>query len=332
VWQWYISGVLEGVGVVVLLNLTPPTLINRWFQRHTGVLVGSCVAMMGVGAAIWNMLGGVLLRDFDWRMAYAVFGIISACISMPATIFLIRSYPQDIGLQPYGKIKESAAADAYMQMGVSAKAAFKMPAFYLIIAIIALNNGSCQMGNYLAKYVYHLADVGTIVMAAADVIIMASVITVCLQIAQAIAKFSLGQIADHSIKIALLLAYTCGFIGVLCCWQGPSISPNFAYVGAALYGILFGATNVLGPTITRHVFGPREYTTIYSRIAVVVNLVPVFFIPLYAGLADASWDSLFAVALGVVVVMIVLAVILVRQIGGANKKKALKAQADQSNK
>ena len=60
-WQFYVSGAMEGAGVVVLVSLTAPTLVNRWFQRHTGLLVGLCVAMMGVGAAVWNMLGGVLL-------------------------------------------------------------------------------------------------------------------------------------------------------------------------------------------------------------------------------------------------------------------------------
>ncbi len=313
VWQFYLSGAVEGVGVVVLVSLVAPTLINRWFQRHTGLLVGICVAMMGVGAAVWNMLGGVLLSEFDWRMCYRVFGIIAAVISMPATLFFIRSYPEDVGLAPYGEIKDAGKAEAFMESGISASKAFRMPAFYLLMLTIGLNNGTAQMGNYLAKYVYHLSDAGMIALSAAEVVIMASVIAACLQVAQACAKVGLGQVADHSIRAALVISCGCGFTGVLFCWQGPGIDPSIVYAGSALFGIMFGATNVLGPTITRCLFGPREYTVIYSRVAVVVNLVPVFFVPLYAVLADISWDLLFAVAASVVAVIFVCAMALMRQ-------------------
>lgn len=313
VWQFYVSGALEGIGVVVLVSLVAPTLINRWYQQHTGLLIGICVAMMGVGAAVWNMLGGVLLSEFDWRMCYRTFGVIAALISMPATIFFIRSYPEEVGLSPYGDIADAAQAEKFMETGISAAKAFQLPAFFLLMLTIGLINGTAQMGNYLATYLYHLSDVGAIALTAAEVVIMASVISSCLQVAQACAKIGLGQVADHSLRLALIIACGCGFAGVLCCWLGPSIESNIVYVGSALFGILFGATNVLGPTITRYLFGPREYTVIYSRVAVFVNLVPVFFIPLYAFLAEVGWNVLFGVAASVVVVIFILAMLLMWQ-------------------
>ena len=119
VWQFYLSGAIEGICVVTLVSLVAPTLINRWFNRHMGVLIGICVAMMGVGAAVWNMLGGYLLAEFDWRMCYAVFGVIAAVISMPATMFLIRSYPKDVGLKPYGKPEEISQNSKPLNQGKS---------------------------------------------------------------------------------------------------------------------------------------------------------------------------------------------------------------------
>lgn len=312
-WQFYVSGAMEGAGVVVLVSLTAPTLVNRWFQRHTGLLVGLCVAMMGVGAAVWNMLGGVLLSEFDWRMCYRAFGIIAAAISMPATAFLIRSYPEDVGLVPYGEIADEDKAEAFMETGIAARKAFRMPAFFLLMLTIGLINGTVQMGNYLAKYLYHLADTGMVALTAAEAVIMASVIASCLQVAQACAKVGLGQVADHSLRAALLIACGCGMAGVLFCWQGPGIDPNVVYAGSALFGILYGSVNVLGPTITRCLFGPREYTVIYSRVAIFVNLVPAFFVPLYAVLADISWDALFAVAASVVLVVFACAMALLHQ-------------------
>lgn len=312
VWQFYFSGILQGAGVVVLVALTAPTLINRWFRSHTGLLIGICVAMMGVGAAVWNMLGGFLLSEYDWRMCYRVFGAAAALVSMPATLLFIRSYPEEVGLVAYGKAKEGDSDEPLMERGIPAARAFTMPAFFLVMITIGLNNGVAQMGNYLATYFYHLSDIGILLLPAAEVVLMASVVTACLQVSQACAKVVLGQIADHSLRAALVVFCSCGLLGVLCCWQGPAFDPNFVYAGSALFGVLFGATNVLGPTITRYLFGPRDYTVIYSRISIIINLVPALFIPLYAFLADMGWDVLFAFAFLVVATIFACAMMLMR--------------------
>ena len=52
-------------------------------------------------------------------MCYAVFGVIAAVISMPATMFLIRSYPKDAGLKPYGKPEEISQNSKPLNQGKS---------------------------------------------------------------------------------------------------------------------------------------------------------------------------------------------------------------------
>jgi len=72
---------------------------------------------------------------------------------------------------------------------------------------------------------------------------------------------------------------------------------------AVFIGVLYGTTNSVGPSVTRNLFGTRDYSVIYSRIAVVVNIIPVAFIPFYAFLADTSWDLLFGVGAGILVLI-----------------------------
>ena len=162
---------------------------------------------------------------------------------------------------------------------------------------------AAQIGNYLAKYVYHLSDIGALLVPASEVIIMASVIAMCVQVSQALGKVGLGFIADRSALWAFVVAYGCSLAGTLLCWQGAGISAGMVYGGAALVGVLYGTTNSLGPSVTRTLFGTRDYSIIYSRIAFVVNIIPVGFIPFYAFLADISWDLLFGVGALVVVLI-----------------------------
>lgn len=297
VWQFYVSGAIEGVGAVVLISLLAPVLVTRWYNKHMGLLMGLCAAMMGIGGAVWSMVAGVILRDFGWQTGYLTFAVIAA-LPVFLTIFCVRNYPSDVGLLPYGA--QVSAQENAPQMGVSASVAFRAPAFYLLAITIGLTNGAAQIGNYLAKYVYHLSDVGALLVPASEVIIMASVIAMCVQVSQAFAKIGLGFVADRSSLWAFVLAYGCSFAGVMLCWLGAGISAVVVYGGAVLIGVLYGTTNSIGPSVTRNLFGARDYSVIYARIAMIVNLIPVAFIPFFAFLADISWDLLFGVCAGIV--------------------------------
>lgn len=296
--------------MVALSYLASPTLVNRWFNSHMGVLVGICVAMMGVGGAVWSMVGGILIADVGWRGAYLVLGAIVLALALPATLFFIRSYPSDIGLKPYG-VEARAGADDGKQWGVSAKQAFRSPAFYTLALTIALFNGTGQSGNMLPTYIYHLGDAGLAGLTPAIAVMVASTVAMCMQASQAGAKVCLGAIADRSIVVALCIACGCGFAGTVCCWQGYG-STTLICAGSCLFGVLYGATNVLGPTIARYLFGPREYTKIYSRIAVFINIAPAITVTGFATLSEIGWDLEFGTVLGIIAVILVMGIATMR--------------------
>ena len=302
VWQFYLSGILEGAGTCVILFLTPSTLVSRWFNVHNGLLIGICAAMSGAGAVVWTMVAGFIIDGSGWRDAYFVFGIVCALISLPATMFFIRSYPEDVGLKPYGPPRDDlpeasvGGEGAPVRPGIEAKKAFRMPVFYTLMITFMLTNATAQLGNYLPTYLYHLADMQVAGLTAASVVIMASVIAACLQAAHAIAKICLGQVVDHSNVLALAIGCGCGFAGILFVWQGYFSQP-LIYLGAALFGVHFAMTNVLGPSFALRIFGPRDYPKIYSRITSVMNIMPAVVLVVFSALSEASWDALFIVVL-----------------------------------
>lgn len=340
IWQFYISGVLEGIGAAIITNLAAPTLIVRWFKAHTGLLLGFCVAMAGVGGALWSMVGGLIIASMGWRVAYLSFGTLALGIGLPATIFFVRSYPYEVGLVPYsagkperiavastkkrsadsssqaeGSTGNEAPADSAKRndaiRGVSAKRAFTMPAFLMLAVTFMLFNGTAQSGQLLPTYIYHLSDEGLIALSASAAVIMASAIAMCMQIGQASGKICLGIIADRNVVIALCASCACGAMGILICWQLYEFTA-LLYVGGLLMGFLYAATNVLAPTLTRKYFGDKEYTRIYARIATCINITPAIGAFAFAALAEIGWDLFFSVVLGIVVVIFVCSVVTVR--------------------
>jgi hypothetical protein len=211
-------------------------------------------------------------------------------------------------LKPYGPPREDlptasvGGEGAPERPGIEASKAFRMPVFYTLMITFMLTNATAQLGNYLPTYLYHLADLGQAGLTAATVVIMASVIAACLQAAHAVAKIALGQVVDHSNVLALAIGCGCGFAGILFVWQGYFSQP-LVYVGAALFGVHFAMTNVLGPSFTLRLFGPREYTKIYSRITTVMNLMPAAALVVFSALSEASWDLLFITVLAIIAIV-----------------------------
>jgi len=111
IWVFYIAGVLLGMGEIFILWLAMPTLINNWFVKRSGMILGVCMAFTGVGGAVWSTVFTVLLHDgTDFHMIYRLWAVIALVTAVPFTLFCLRSKPSDVGLLPYGASSERGKA------------------------------------------------------------------------------------------------------------------------------------------------------------------------------------------------------------------------------
>ena len=307
VWQFYFSGFIEGIGIIALNFLLIPTLINRWFTANNGLLLGICMSMTGVGGAVWSFVGGLIIGGMGWRAAYLILGVIAAA-AMLATLFCIRSYPADAGLQPYGRTKHAdAGGGEALRRGVPQKIAFGSATFVFLLLAAALFNLSCQAGQYFPTYVYDLDAQGVLNAGTMSVVMAASISSVCLQASAAICKVVMGFVADKSLALSAIICCGGGFLGLALVWLAGPSSAAAIYVGAALFGLTFAAIDVLSPTIGRYLFGPREYTRIYSRVTIAVNLAGAVGVTLLATLSDFGWAATFGSTLALIAIGLVLA-------------------------
>ena len=302
VWQFCLSGLMEGIGIIALNFLLIPTLINRWFTANNGLLLGICMAMTGVGGAVWNFVGGLIIGGAGWRAAYLVLGAVAATAVL-ATLFCIRSYPREFGLQPYGRANaQGAAGEEALRRGVPRKAAFGSAAFFLLLVAAALFNLSCQAGQFFPTYVYDLDAAGVLDTGGLGVVMAASTASVCLQASAAACKIIMGFVADRSLSLSAIICCGGGFLGLALVWLvGPS-TVLAVYVGAALYGLTFAAIDVLSPTIGRYLFGPREYTRIYSRITSAVTVAGAIGVVGLSTLSEFGWAATFGTTLMLIAV------------------------------
>lgn len=318
IWQFYISGVLLGLGEISILWLALPTLLNRWFAKNSGFFLGICMAMTGIGGAIWNALFTALnASGVPYTQIYLMWGVIALATSLPFTLFCIRSHPEDVGLAPYGAELASDAAAPEKPRGLSAKSAMRNPVFYILFVYAGCVNLLTVIAPQFPSYMRSLGATGAV---AYDVAVVGGIMSVAVMIAQAISKVAMGGFADKNARVTMIAAFAAGAGGILLVWFGVG-SEIMLYAGACVYGFFFASAVVLCPIIVKAIFGTREYAEIWSRINVFINLMGAFGATIWALLgSNFGYGAVFGVALVFQVVCVVCG------LAAFSRQKQIKAQ------
>ncbi|BCW87806.1 hypothetical protein sos41_09370 [Alphaproteobacteria bacterium SO-S41] len=108
-------GVLSGVGTGAVAGVLGATVVNRWFVRNRGLMLGLLTASTATGTLVFLPLFAYLASEFGWQtVAFTVAGVTFALA--PLVWLFVPDSPASIGLVPYG------AADDYVPApGVSGR-------------------------------------------------------------------------------------------------------------------------------------------------------------------------------------------------------------------
>lgn len=308
-WQFYLGGFVMGISVGMLLFLAPSTLINRWFAKRAGFLLGIVMAFTGVGGMVWSTVGGMLINAVGWSSTYLVFAALSAC-TIPVTLFMVSSSPADKGLAPWGAEQAAMACEVDGQSvpasGVTASEAFKSPVFYLILGLCFLLNIGMYVYFMIPSYAETLAISATMPLlgATASSVAMAG---------QTIAKLILGATGEKHPSVSTVAMLALGMVG-LGLFGFLYGSVVLFYVAALFFGMYYGITNVMMPIFTRMSFGDRDYARIYSRVSMVAsisNAVAGFILGAVIDLTG-GYGVMFALVAVMMLVAILLTVLVVR--------------------
>lgn len=311
VWQFYIAGVLLGIGTAPLIYLSVPTLINAWCKKKVGFFIGLCMAFTGIGGVIFNPVGTAFINSGadGWRTGYLVFGIIMLVVTLPFTLFVVRSKPSDKGLEPYGAedaVSQEGAKSSEPVLGVSASKAMKTSAFFAVAAFCFLITVNQTVYQFLASYCQSFTG--------SDIAAAAGIVASACMAGQAIGKVILGAVNDKSIKLGMFMGIGCGIIGVLLMWLLP-FAVAVLMVGAFLFGFVYACTTVETPLLTRGVFGSRDYTNIYSRVSMAGTLGAVIASVFWGFIIDMpnGFSIMFVLSIVIMVLSALLGVFALKQ-------------------
>lgn len=311
-WQFYVAAFIMGIGIAMLLFLAPSTLINRWFSEGAGGMLGIAMAFTGVGGVVWSSVGGILIDTIGWSSTYLVFALLSAC-TIPVTLFMVRSHPEDKGLEPIRKRKSGQkieAASISGSGGIVASQAYKTRDFLLICLLCFFLNIGMYVYFMIPSYASTLAIgiVFPLLGATASSVAMAG---------QTISKLCLGAVGERAPQAGTLFALALGIVGIA---LFAVCAENIAayYAASFAFGFYYGITNVMMPLFTRRSFGDVEYSKIYAKVSMVASISNAVAALIWGTVIDAT-ASYMPMFIGVAVLML-LSILCVMLLSRAKKR------------
>jgi len=260
-WQFYVGGVLLGIGCAWTTTSIVGVLVERWFTGNTGTITGFILAANGFGGFIsenvvnrliygWDMSASV--EDGNWRLAYAVTAAVF-CVAGIFVTLLIRNHPSDVGASPLcirsKKEKPSPTTSVWDGFGVAELV--RMPYFYMMALCVLMMGFVLQGMVGLAKT--HMQDVGIPIDTINFVFSYYSFLLLgC--------KLLIGVLFDRfGICFVYPLSCAAAIISLICMYLQSSDHLIYMYVYSFVAPVALPLETVMVPLLTKAMFGKKEF-------------------------------------------------------------------------
>ncbi|RSF09333.1 MFS transporter [Achromobacter aegrifaciens] len=112
-------GVFSGLGSGAVAVVLGATVVNRWFTKHRGVMMGLLTASSAPGTLVFLPVLAALASSGDWTRGGWP-GAAAAAARVPLAWWLVPDRPASVGLAPFGSDPHAPPAPAAPRTGMLA--------------------------------------------------------------------------------------------------------------------------------------------------------------------------------------------------------------------
>jgi MFS family permease len=117
---------LAGAGLVICV-----TIVSRWFVAKRGLALGLMLSGTSLGNAVIPQLNAALIAEHGWREAFTIICVVPLLL-LPLVLFVVKEWPERIGLQALGAEAARAGVDPKLLAGYEFGDALRTANFWLI--------------------------------------------------------------------------------------------------------------------------------------------------------------------------------------------------------
>jgi MFS family permease len=242
---------LAGAGLVICV-----TIVSRWFVAKRGLALGLMLSGTSLGNAVIPQLNASLIAEHGWRDAFTIICLIPLLL-LPIILFVIKEWPERIGLQALGAEAARAGVDPKLLVGYEFGDAIRSPNFWLIgTAAFCTFYSILGLSNNLFL---HMSDLGAGPAEAARAYFPLFVMGL-------VGKITAGALADQLPRKAVFggcLALMFVGAGLL-----ATLDPGLVMPALYLFGLGWGGNYTMLQGLVADVFGARSLGKILGGITV----------------------------------------------------------------
>ncbi len=248
---FYIGGVFLGIAVALAGTTMVSVIINKWFTKNKGTVLGVILAANAAGSALAIALLEPMIYSggAGYKNAYFITAL-SVLFVLIVVLILFRD-KKDAG---YVKIKKEIKTTDTEFSGFSYDFLVKKPIFYAVIACLALY----ALSSVGAISTPHLKDVGftgefiALVSCIGSIVLMAG-------------KILIGIIYDRlGIKISVNLCLFAALIAKILLFFVSSETPALAIIFTVLLYLATPFETIMIPIIVLDLFGQKSFNKILA--------------------------------------------------------------------
>ncbi len=292
---FYLAYGLLGVAIGALSISLAPVLVNTWFARNQGAILGGInTAANLVGMVVSPLIAGWIASGgykggFRNELIILAVGLAVGCI-------LIKNHPPK-GVLPIGSNPSDTPADNSGELpGITAKEALRKPKFYLIWLAVFLMVGAFSTVMQLMN-IYAVGDLGLSGTAASVILSVYCLVNALLQI-------PIGALCDRvGAKMSFLLGGGAFIVAAVMLLAMPGLPSWCMYVVGGLMGFCMIMSLVPVQMMIGEIYGPRDMGTIIGYVFTASTLGGAVLMPLFNYIYDAQGSYNLAWILGMVFVV-----------------------------
>lgn len=265
--MFYISGAIIGLAQAFTGFVAIPVVINMWFKKNTGTVLGTVMATGSVATTLYSLLTGQLINHFGWRISYLIMATIAAVVTVPAVFAIIRR-PQEVGCLAYGAEEDAqvnlSPSSSKGSVGLTKKQAMKIPVFYITWL-------ACICFSYGSGVAYNTQTFATLELKQS--ITFGSIVGVALNLGTIFSSLAVGRINDrYGVKAGIGWGVVTTVLGYSMMFMSYR-NPVFVLPAVFLVGLGNTMYTVQCPLLARTVVGDRDYSEIWAVMMVANSII-----------------------------------------------------------
>lgn len=265
--MFYLSGALIGIAQAFSGFVAMPILLNMWFKKKNGTVLGIVTAVGTAATMGYSLLSGQLITYFGWRSAYLIMALMSAIITIPAVFLLIKS-PKEVGCEPYG-IEEAGESPVMPKggeavFGLSKQEAFRLPLLYIAWTACVLYSYGSGVQGYITPFA---------TMELKQTVNFGAMVSVVASMGGTVSSLIVGRINDRfGVKAGLAWGAITTGIGYAVIFLSYA-NPLMLYPAAFITGLGSSMYMVQCPLLAGNIIGDRQYSEIWALMMMVNSLI-----------------------------------------------------------